>query len=364
MIYFLVIDCVLFYSAWCRPKQSKVLYTTAIIVLWFLIAFRNIDLGGSDAQVYQEWFHTAVPKLLQVEWNPFVFQREIQDKWGFGWLFTLLASVIKTIVPTYEFFQVVYVTLSFGFLILIIEDMQLKQQEKGLFLFAYLSQQMIWFFCVLLRQNLANLVVWFVLEHKFKKHALIKKALLLYLATLLHTSAYIAIAAIIALWVIRKLPARKIVPGSLLIGVIVFFAGKRLISYILYFMANYVDTRYSMYLNAAGESSNAINFILRLCFVVLLYLEFTRNRKDGSEKYLYIGVMGFLIGSIPQALVVRMTEYFAIANSYAVAKYGKIFERKENGTIVACVIFIMFLIVFARFLNMNADFMRHYELFF
>ena len=61
MIYFLVIDCVLFYSAWCRPKQSKVLYTTAIIVLWFLIAFRNIDLGGSDAQVYQEWFLTAVP---------------------------------------------------------------------------------------------------------------------------------------------------------------------------------------------------------------------------------------------------------------------------------------------------------------
>ena len=137
------------------------------------------------------------------------------------------------------------------------------KSRKGLFLFAYLSQQMIWFFCVLLRQNLANLVVWFVLEHKFKKNALIKKALLLYLATLLHTSAYIAIAAIIALWVIRKLPARKIVPGSLLIGVTVFFAGKRLISYILYFMANYVDTRYSMYLNAAGESSNAINFVLR-----------------------------------------------------------------------------------------------------
>lgn len=364
MIYFLVIDCVLFYSAWCRPKQSKALYTTAVIGLWFLMAFRNIDLGGSDAQVYQEWFHTAVPNLLQFEWNPFVFQREIQDKWGFGWLFTLLASVIKTIVPTYEFFQVVYVTLSFGILILIIEDMQLKQQEKGLFLFAYLSQQMIWFFCVLLRQNLANLVVWFVLEHKFKKHALIKKALLLYLATLLHTSAYIAIAAIIALWVIRKLPARKIVPGSLLIGVIVFFAGKRLISYILYFMANYVDTRYSMYLNAAGESSNAINFILRLCFVVLLYLEFTRNRKDGSEKYLYIGVMGFLIGSIPQALVVRMTEYFAIANNYAVAKLRKIFKIKENRAIVASIVLIVFFIVFVRFLNVNADFMRNYKFLF
>lgn len=364
MIYFLAIDCVLFCSAWCRPKQSKVLYTTAIIVLWFLMAFRNIDLGGSDTQVYQEWFHTAVPNLLQFEWNPFVFQKEIQNEWGFGWLFTLLASITKTIVPTYEFFQAVYVTLSFRILVLIIEDMQLKQQEKGLFLFAYLSQQMIWFFCVLLRQNLANLVVWFVLVHKFKKKDLIKKALLLYVATLLHTSAYIAIAAIIALWVIRKIPAHKIVPGSLLIGVTVFFAGKRLVSYMLYFMANYVDPRYGMYLNAAGESSNVINFILRLCFVLLLYLEFTQNKENGAEKYLYIGLIGFLIGSIPQALVVRMTEYFAIANSYAVAKCGEVFERKENRIIVAWMIFAIFLIIFARFLNTNADFMKHYGLFF
>lgn len=113
-------------------------------------------------------------------------------------------------------------------------------------------------------------------------------------------------------------------------------------------MADYVDIRYGMYLNAAGESSNAINFILRLYFVVLLYLEFTRNRGYDVEKNLYIDVMGFLIESIPQVLVVRMAEYFAIANSYAVAKYGKIFERKENGTIVACVIFIMFLIVFCK----------------
>ena len=151
---------------------------------------------------------------------------------------------------------------------------------------------------------------------------------------------------------------------QLLIGVTVFFAGKRLISYILYFMANYVDTRYSMYLNAAGESSNAINFVLRLCFVVLLYLEFTRNREDGSEKNLYIGVIGFLIGSIPQALVVRMTEYFAIANNYAVAKLRKIFKIKENRAIVASIVLIVFFIVFVRFLNVNADFMRNYKFLF
>lgn len=364
MIYFLAIDCVLFLSAWCRPKQSRLLFTIAVVMLWFLMAFRNIDLGGSDAKVYQEWFRVAVPTLSQFEWNPVVFQHEIQNEWGFGWLFTLLASITKIISPSYELFQAVYVTLSFGFLLLIIKDMKLDSHEKGLFLFAYLSQQMIWFFCVLLRQNLSNLVVWYVLEHKFKKHEFLKKAILLYLATLLHTSAYIAIAAIVLLWIIQKFPAHKIVPAALFVGTGVFLAGRFLVSGILYFMANYVDVRYSMYLNAAGESSNVINFALRLCFVVLLYLEFTRRKNADAEKYLYIGVVCFLIGSIPQALVVRMTEYFAIANSYAIAHFGVVFAKKQNRIIAAGVLFLVFIVIFARFLNTNADFMKQYELFF
>lgn len=75
-------------------------------------------------------------------------------------------------------------------------------------------------------------------------------------------------------------------------------------------------------------------------------------------------MIGFLIGSIPQALVVRMTEYFAIANNYAVAKLRKIFKIKENRAIVASIVLIVFFIVFVRFLNVNADFMRNYKFLF
>lgn len=168
MVYFLVIDTVLFLSAWCKPKQSKILFGIAFFMLWFVMAFRNVNLGGSDAYVYQEWFYTTVPKLSQFEFNPFVFQRDIQAGWGFGWLFTLLASFIKTFAVNYIVFQVFYVTLSFLLLAMILHDMELTVQEKSLFMFAYLSQQMVWFFCVLLRQNLADLLVWYVLEHPFK----------------------------------------------------------------------------------------------------------------------------------------------------------------------------------------------------
>ena len=130
MVYFLVIDTVLFLSAWCKPKQSKILFGIAFFMLWFVMAFRNVNLGGSDAYVYQEWFYTAVPKLSQFEFNPFVFQRDIQAEWGFGWLFTLLASFIKTFAVDYIVFQVFYVTLSFLLLAMILHDMELTVQEN------------------------------------------------------------------------------------------------------------------------------------------------------------------------------------------------------------------------------------------
>lgn len=359
MVYFLVIDAVLFLSAWCKPKQSKILFGASIFILWFVMAFRNVNLGGSDAYVYQQWFYTAVPKLSQFEFNPFVFQRDIQAEWGFGWLFTLLASFIKTFAVDYIVFQVFYVTLSFLLLAVILHDMELTVQEKSLFMFSYLSQQMVWFFCVLLRQNLADLLVWYVLEHPFKRHPWLKKILLLYLATLLHTSAYIAIAVILALKIIKRFPIKKVVSGALLLGTILCFAGTKIISFMLAFMAA-LDPRYGMYLNASGERSNIVNFALRGFFLVLLYLEYRKNASPEGRKYLYISAFCFLIGSIPQALAVRMTEYFVIANHYSIAKFPELFESKSR-KLAAILCFAFFFMVFVRFANVNATFLKIYQ---
>lgn len=91
---------------------------------------------------------------------------------------------------------------------------------------------------------------------------MVEKILLLYLATLLHTSAYIAIAVVLALEIIKRFPIKKVVSGALLLGTILFFAGTKIISFMLAFMAA-LDPRYGMYLNASGERSNIVNFALR-----------------------------------------------------------------------------------------------------
>ena len=44
--------------------------------------------------------------------------------------------------------------------------------------------------------------------------------------------------------------------------------------------------------------------------------------------------------------------------------FKKIFKIKENRAIVASIVLIVFFIVFVRFLNVNADFMRNYKFLF
>ena len=120
-----------------------------------------------------------------------------------------------------------------------------------------------------------------------------------------------------------------------------------------------LDPRYGMYLESTGESSNVINFALRGCFLILLYLEYRKHSTPEQREYLYIGAACFLTGSIPQALVVRMTEYFVIANHYSIAKFPELFDSK-NRKIAAVICFGIFVVIFIRFLNGNAFFMKNY----
>lgn len=127
----------------------------------------------------------------------------------------------------------------------------------------------------------------------------------------------------------------------------------------LAFMAA-LDPRYGMYLNASGERSNIVNFALRGFFLVLLYLEYQKNASPEGRKYLYISAFCFLIGSIPQALAVRMTEYFVIANHYSIAKFPELFESKSR-KLTAILCFAFFFMVFVRFANVNATFLKIYQ---
>ena len=148
--------------------------------MWFFMAFRGLDLSSKvDGFYYHDFFENDVTTLAQFDFNILSYTRTVQAKTGFGWGFGLLSAVCKTICPRFEFFQVVFTALLFVLLAMVMRELHLSDQEKCLFLFFYMTQQMLWYFCNLLRQAPANLIVWYVMLHEFKDHKWIKRILLI-----------------------------------------------------------------------------------------------------------------------------------------------------------------------------------------
>lgn len=359
MVYFLLIDCLLFLGAYCKPKQSQVLYIISMISLWFVIAFRGLDMGGSDGHVYQMWFQSIVTPLSEFQFNILKYQQEIQPISGFAWLFALIASLAKTLTGSFIGFQIIYATVTFGILYYIVDDLKLKDYQKPLFMFAYLSQQMIWYFCGLLRQSLANLLIWFVLEHKFKRNNALKKLVIVLLAVLTHTSAIIAVVFCGILALLRNVSVKRIFYTSVLMGSFVYLGGAFLIPPILNFMAEKIDDRYSLYTNSM-EVSNVFNFALRFVILVLFYCEY--NKCDGlkKEEMIRINSLCFVIGSVNHSLAVRMLEYLAIGNYYGVTVILDS-ENNKRKRIYRIVIFGIFFVIFCRFFFVNATYLVNYR---
>ena len=326
MICFIAIDFLLFLAV-CG-KNTKKLYGFAMVMLFFVVAFRGLNMSGTDGKYYQMWFDYGVTQLKKFEFNIWIFKKTIQVKWEFGWLFTLIASISKSIVNSFECFQVIYTLLTFGLLYLIVNDLKLNINEKALFMLAYLSQQFVWYFCVLLRQNLANLLVWFALEHKFKTHNIVKKVIIIGLAILTHTSATICIVLCAILYFTRKIKLKEILFFSIGIGFGLYFGGKFLIPLILRFMASHIDNRYSMYIGRGG-SSNIVNYFLRLIILIWFYKNLNYIKNPNKDKFIRIIALCFLVGSVNHALAVRMLEYLAIGNYYGIATSLSMFNGKN-----------------------------------
>lgn len=359
MYYLLVIGFLFYICAWCRPEQRKSVYVVSMFLLWIVIAFRGLRVSGTDGEIYQAWFKSAVPKLRDFEFNFLTFQKYIQPQWGFAWLFTLLASIAKSIADSYACFQIIYATVTFALLYCIVEDLELTGRQKALFMFVYLMQQMTWFFCNLLRQNLANLLIWYALEHDFKKYAAAKKSVLFLLAILTHTSAIICIAFVIALHFMPKFSLRTLIRVAIPVGIIIYFGGSFFIPVILRFMATHIDTRYAMYIGTI-ETSNVINFLLRLVIMCFFYLMYDRVSAPKKERMMHMSILCYLVGSINLSLAVRLLEYLAIGNYYGLAVVLPATKGK-NRKVMAGIYLIGSVTIFVRYLYVNAPWLVNFS---
>lgn len=148
MIWYILIATFIFLGFFYR-KSSK-WYITSLIILFIFTGFRDLSLGGSDAIIYRNFYENIVPNIYNL--NGF------ESKYGFG--YTFLNSILKTINGNYLFFQICYASITILLIHLIIKKLKLLDNEKCLFLFVYFCYRYVWNTFVLLRQNIANLLIW------------------------------------------------------------------------------------------------------------------------------------------------------------------------------------------------------------
>lgn len=363
MLIYLIIASVCYLGAWSKaPKKA---YQLSFFAMWFFMAFRGLDLSSKvDGFYYHDFFENDVTTLAQFDFNILSYTRTVQAKTGFGWGFGLLSAVCKTICSRFEFFQVVFTALLFVLLAMVMRELHLSDQEKCLFLFFYMTQQMLWYFCNLLRQAPANLIVWYVMLHEFKDHKWIKRILLIGVAMLLHTSAALALVMIVAWEWIQKKGTLKFAQAALLPGALLMLFSDKIVGICISFMSTYIDSRYSMYVGMA-EKSNVINFGLRMVILFLLCFFYRRVQCEKRDKLLAASTLCYLVGAFNGSLFVRALEYVAIGNYGGLALVHRAFSGTRQSKFVAnLLLYLAFMVIFIRFFFTNAEFLIDYHFFF
>lgn len=360
MIIYLSIAIVLYWGAW--TKYADKVWKIALLFLWFFIAFRGLDPGETDGVVYRNFYNYLVPNIQNFPIDFFRYGGSEVAQSGFGWGFSLICSVVKTIGGDYNFFQVIYISIMCLLLYVIVNELELTATNKCVFLFGYLTQQMLWYFCVLLRQSLANLIIWYLLIHKFQKRAWIKRIVLFVLAYTIHSSVLVVIPLFVFWKVLKSINKNYVTVFALVFGITIYTLGDRFIGFVLNFMASFVDDRYNMYLGSSGQI-NFINFMLRAGILLLLWYQYNRLPKTNRKDMLDASAICFVLGSVNHELSVRMTEYFMIGNYYGIGMSINAF-RRNSMRIARMLAFIAMMAIFVRFFYVNAIFLRNYSFFF
>lgn len=226
-----------------------------------------------------------------------------------------------------------------------------------------MTQQMLWYFCNLLRQAPANLIAWYVMLHEFKDHKWIKRILLIGVAMLFHTSAALALVMIVAWEWIQKKGTLKFAQAALLPGALLMLFSDKIVGICISFMSTYIDSRYSMYVGMA-EKSNVINFGLRMVILFLLCFFYRRVQCEKRDKLLAASTLCYLVGAFNGSLFVRALEYVAIGNYGGLALVHRAFSGTRQSKFVAnLLLYLAFMVIFIRFFFTNAEFLIDYHSF-
>lgn len=322
MIVAILIATVLYAGAWGR--QSKKCYQISLLLMFLFVFFRNKNMSGTDYISYEIYFRNS-PTLSGFYWNPLTYS----SMYGYGWGYGLLNSLVKTVSDNYYALQIVDTFLVFALLIYVIYKLKINDNEKCMFLFVFFCTRFIWYFFILLRQNIANLICWIVLlgydrNNQYNLKHLIKDIVLILIAYSFHQTTVIFVLAYLVYIIISQRDHSKYFPYLVtLVSVIITAVTSTLMPMIINVISGLSGDKYAGYIGTGGL--NYINYALRVAYLfVIFYLE--KNEKS-SSLYLNGTAIAVMLGAVNSDISVRAADYFAI--SY----YGGMGVIRENSGI-------------------------------
>ena len=351
MIVYIAVTILLFMGV--VSKYGKEIYKIGIFLLFFISAFRAVELGGTDVYNYQS-FYAEVPTIFHLS--------GFESRYTIG--FTVLCSIIKSFSSSYMVFQAVYAGISVFLLNKVIKKLEFSGAQECLFLFSYFCLRFVYNSWVAYRQNIANLLFWYflaalyneieednnfegcVLWGKWKKVFLI--ICILFIPPLFHSSAWANSVLLFIMFCFNKIGfnLKKILVPVL--SLVIYFIGTALFPVLLDVMYS-IDSRYLMYQGIIIQEGNFIYYILRLAFLILFFKFYQFEGNEHKDMLLDSLCLMVLLGSVNVELISRIFEYYAVGLYGVMALCLNYFNSKSR-KMATIIYFAGFFMIFARFL--------------
>ena len=335
MIYYIIIAIFLFLGFF--SKAPKIHYYLSIFILFVFTAFRDTYLGGTDAISYQSYFNNQIPTLGDLKSYTHVYE--------YGYAF--INSMIKTFSSDYRVFQFFYTVLAIFLLHIVIKNLNLTNREKCLFLFIYFCFRFFLNNFVLLRQNIANLLIWIVILKYLDKP--IQRSLTILSTWFFHRTSVANIIIFQLLNIGRTVSKKKMLIITAGISIIAILTSKLLINKLVEALIIFAGNKYEKYL-VDGDLTiqfNIINFVIRWLVILFIYYYFDKIQNENKGILLYTGFLAIIIGSFNTEIFTRMLEYYMIAIYGSMTVSYQAIPRSKQG-IYLIGIFLVFITILIR----------------
>lgn len=351
---YLIIATFLYMGIFIKKEYQSFYYKVSLIILFMFTAFRDINLGGYDAENYQRFFYFQVPKLNNI--------LNYSSDYAYGYAF--FNSVIKSIAEDYRVYQVVYSLLAIVLLNSIIKKSQFTKWERNLFLFIYFCYRFLWNNFVLLRQNIAVLVFWILILDVFDKS--IKSYLRTGIAWLWHKSALVNIVIYPFVRRMRKAHRNRLFFITIVVSVLFLVLSKPVFNMLIRVFLMLAGSKFEKYalITSDTEGINFVNYVLKWVFVLIFYSNYNKIKNPHKAVFLNMSFIAMIIGSINIGFVGRLVEYYMISIYAIIPISHQAFQGREKYLYVLGLYFVFIFILFRFLYTFSGGELLNYSTFF